>query len=586
MGHAGRADPGRQVFAGSSVSVFGIWRAWAACFILLIAPGSIATGALGTSGVAADPTDLAEIRPGHRSIAPRLLAPERPLSNPGIGIEQAARLLTPSGVLNVNKDVEAIATIRYIRLQWSLIEKDGDNQWNFAPLDKAIIQSAEDGKQAAIAIMGHVPKLGGRSQYTQAIPQWYIEAAERRGPRCSGAGDGTGTPGGCTHYLTDYRLGCQAGEQCARIWTFNHNDEEYIRQQIELIEALGERYDTPDWAGRIAYVDVRGGLGSWTENHVDGVYLAGTDIPWPRPSYVNKIRIADAYLAFTHLPILANVRNGKTALEAPLESQWVYLCQEARRRDKVVGWRTDGLDSTKYLIDAVFSAYPFTRDCWRQGPVHGELNGTALAPESPVNRDPWSNGRTQYQALNQRLAAWHVSAWNTKYHAYPDDAATYGAAIDEWRAIGGYRLAVAGGSIPDTVDAGLPLDIRIDLQNTGTAPVYRRWYRVWLRFHPRTDGGDILVPLVGDITSVLPEAAPLSFTTSDARLGRAGTYDISIGVVQDPRFTQVRPLKLAHDPEDCALIDESYWCALGSVQVIAGAVADAGSERFRSGKTD
>ncbi|NEV62834.1 DUF4832 domain-containing protein [Thiorhodococcus minor] len=467
----------------------------------------------------------------------------------------------------MNRSVDAIATIRYIRLQWSLLEPDADNEWNFAPLDSAIEKSASDGKQAAIAVMGHTPKLGGRSRYTQAIPRWYLEAAEARGPRCTEVGDGGGLPRGCTHYLTDYVLGCQSGETCQGLWTFNHNDDAYIRQQVELIQALRERYDTPDWAGRIAYVDVRGGLGSWTEGHVDGVRLAGSGEQWPMPSYENKVKIAEAYLSFEYLPIVANIRNGGMAREAAVESQWVYLCEQGRRRNKIVGWRTDGLDTTKYLIDPVFSAHPFMKDCWKQGPVHGELNARALADPSPVDRDPWSAGRTQYFALNKRMEAWHVSGWSTKYHPYPGDPETYRAALDEWRAIGGYRLGVSSAAIPDALEAGTPFQMSIDLRNSGTAPVYRRWYRLGVRFEHLETGDSIVLSLPGDLTAVMPDEPPTGLVAKGAALDRPGLYRVSVGVIQDPRFTQVRPLKLAHRVEDCRLVGETYWCDLAEVGV-------------------
>lgn len=506
---------------------------------------------------------------GYQVVKPAWLDSHAQLNNLGIGIEQAAVLSNPSGILHVNKSLNAISTVRYIRLQWSLLEGWGDNEWNFDDLDRAIDVSVENGKQAAIAVMGHVPKLGGRSNYKQAIPTWYMRAAEARGPRCESVGSGDGLPHGCTYYLTDYVRNCKPGEICKDIWTFNHNDDEYIRQQVELIHALRERYDNPAWAGKIAYVDVRGGLGSWTEGHVDGVRLSGSGEQWPMPTYANKVKIADAYLAFDYLPVVANVRNGGTVREAAKDSQWVYLCQQAALKHKVVGWRTDGLDSTKYLIDAVFSAYPFMKQCWQQGPVYGELNGRDLTNPSPVNQDSWADGRSQYFALNKRLAAWHASGWNTKYHPYPGDPASYQAAIDEWRAIGGYRLGVSSASIPTSVDADAPFRVNVSLANHGTAPVYRRWYQVALRFHPEGGGKDHIQPLEGDLTTVMPGAGAVSFTASNQRLKEPGTYEVSIGVVQDPSYIQVMPLKLAHRTSDCKVVKATYWCRLGEMDVSA-----------------
>ncbi len=499
----------------------------------------------------------------YQTISPPALPASTPLSNPGIGLEQAAKLLNPSGTLTMNASVGGIATVRYLRFQWSLVERDGDNQWSWAPVDAAINAAAAEGKQTALSLMGHAPVLGGG--YTQAIPAWYMAAAEAAGPRCTGVGNGAGSPTGCTYYRTDYRLACGAGQTCADLWTFNHNDPGYVAQQIELIEALRARYDTPAWAGKIAYVDVRGGIGSWTESHVDGVYLTGTQLQWPMPTYAVKTAVADAYLKFTHLPIIANMRNGGTAQAAPLESMWVYLCEQAEKQKKVVGWRTDGIDCTRWLTDPVFTAHPAVERCWRLGPVHGELCGdnSDTAPEN----DSWAAGTKGYFALNRRMAAWHFSGWNNKYVSYPGNAATYGDAVDEWRALGGYRLSIAGGSIPSKARVGTPFSVSVELQNTGVAPVYRRYYTLAARLHPQTGGSDVILPLSGDLPSVVPGEGVVTFSTSGRTASTAGTYDVSVGVVQDAAYTRVLPLKLAQVASSCETVDGTYWCKVGQLVV-------------------
>ena len=493
--------------------------------------------------------------------SPTLLPASTPLLNPGIGNEQASKLLNPSGTITVNSSVESISSVRYIRLQWSLIEKNGDNQFNWTPLDAAINAAVAAGKQAAISLMGHVPMIGGSCGYTDAIPSWYKTAAEARGPRCTGAG----TPFGCTYYLTDYTISdsCSASADTTAIWTFNHRDPVYISQQLELIEALRARYDNPTWAGKIAYVDVRGGLGSWTELHVDGNRITGTTTGWPMPDWAGKQAVADAYLEFRYLPIIANVRNGGTAAEATNGSQWVYLCQQAAEQGTVLGWRTDGLDCTKWLMDPVFSAYPETQTCWKLGPVYGELCGSGATVETAVERDSWANGTTQFFALNERLKAWHVSGWNTKYISYPGNQVTYGAALDAWRAVGGYRLGVTGGQLPTAATSCETLPFSLEISNSGTAPVYRDYYTLAARFVPAS-GGVVEVDLNGDLRKALPGEPETFFGAVQLP---PGSYTIKAGVKQDPAYTQVMPLKLAHAAADCALDGATYWCNVGALTV-------------------
>lgn len=505
----------------------------------------------------------------YQTVSLNPLPAETPLNNPGIGIEQACRLITPTGDIHVNASVESISTVRYIRLQWSLLEKDGDDVWNWNALDAAIEDAVSHGKQAAIAVMGYTPKLGGPSNYTQAVPAWYMAAAEARGPRCTGVGNGEGVPAGCTYYRTDFKQDCTTGETCEDLWTFNHNDPVFIEEQVELIDALRQRYDSPAWAGKIAYVDVRGGLGAWSELHVEGVYLAGTNTRWPMPSWAGKKAVADAYLAFEYLPVIANVRNGSAVAEATDESMWVYLCQQAESQDKTVGWRTDGLDSTKWLMDPVFSAYPGMEDCWRRGPVYGELTNNDLNA-GPVEGDPWAGGAKGYFALNERLAAWHVSGWNTKYKSYPGDPASYGDALDAWRSFGGYRLAVTTATIPSTVGVSDSFDAEVQVVNTGTAPVYRDYYELTLRLHPTAGGEDLYVPLQGDLTEVMPGDPATTLTAAASQVDVAGTYEAWVGVVQDPAYTHVLPLKLANEATACETVGDAYWCRLGTVVVTSG----------------
>ncbi|MCA9353935.1 MAG: DUF4832 domain-containing protein [Candidatus Kaiserbacteria bacterium] len=513
-----------------------------------------------------------------QTVNPVALSATTPLSNPGIGLEQAGKVRFASGKWqnDANTAVNDVATIRYVRIPWVAIEENGDNNFNWTVLDSAINAAVTAGKQIGISVMGQSPILGGSCNLEQPIPDWYMAEAEARGQRCTGVGtDGKGTPVGCTYYLTDFtnaNNNCAAnGGQYTNVWTFNHADPEYIAQQVELIDAIRNRYDKAAWAGKIAYIDVRGGLGAWSELHTENVVLSGTNTKWPMPNNSAKIAIADAYLKFNLIPIVANVRNGETAKEAPVENMWVYLCQQAAQQNKTIGWRTDGIDVTKWVMDPVFNAYPFMNDCWKYGPVYGEPMSGDAEPSTNPETYPSANGEKGYYAFNNLMEYWHFSGFNNKYHTYPGTS-LYKAALDEWRSIGGYRLAVTEVTIPKTAAAGDLFTVSAKLKNTGTAPVYRDYYTLSLRFDPRSGGNDIIVPLSGDITQVFPGEGVKTFSKAGVSLASSDTYDVSIGVVQNSAFTQVNPLKLAHRTSDCEVVGGTYWCDLGSVTVSGTAV--------------
>jgi hypothetical protein len=219
-------------------------------------------------------------------------------------------------------------------------------------------------------------------------------------------------------------------------------------------------------------------------------------------------------------------------------------------------------------MDPVFSAHPDMEDCWRLGPVHGELTATELNA-GPVEADPWANGATGYDALNRRLAAWHASGWNTKYKSYPGDPA-YGGALDAWRSFGGYRIAAVTARMPSIVGASDPFDVQVDLANFGTAPAYRDYHRVAVRLHPQTGGEDIVLPLEGDFTSIMPGEPATPFRKNACTVAETGQYDVSVGVVQDTAYVQVNPLRLANDAAGCSVVGATFWCNVGTLEVQGG----------------
>lgn len=502
--------------------------------------GSGASGVGGSGGQSGDASDgsaggdtggTAGGQVQYQDIVVEVIPDSTPLDNPGIGIEQAATLME-NGSVGRNKSLDGVAKVRYFRARWSYFEP-ADDQYDWSSVDAAIEGAAADGMQLAIAIIPFSPS----ATPDQAIPAWFKNDPRHAGHQCTGAG----IPAGCTYYRIDITYSAGGCTDCDNMWVFNNDDPVYVAEQLELIEALRNRYDNASWAGKIAYVDVRsvGWTGEW---HTCCNTLVGSSERWPMPSTSTKQAIIDAHLAFDYLPQVIPWNDR--------DFGWGYACSQGVAQSRRVGWRVDSIDTDATKIEAHLSGDAELSACWRNGPVYGEPHAPSIEGMQTAMDD---------------VEALHLSGWNNKYdQSYGSDPA-YTALVDSWRTRGGYRLAAVGGSVPSLVAPGAPFDISVDLTNLGNAPVYRSHYALAIRFELEQGGDALVVPLDGDLTSVFP-GGPVSFTASGASIPTEGRYGVSVGVVQDQTIAQPSPLRLANT--DCAESDGTYWCNVGSVEVV------------------
>lgn len=533
-----------QVFVGSErvkvSSPFDI-RTLAAC-------GSASTEPPVTPTQPTDPTPPPPVPTAttYQTVTPQTLDAYTELRNPGRGIEQAGKLLN-DGTFNYNSAVDADAEITYIRVPWANLEPSGDNKWNWADLDAAINDSVARGKQVGISVISWKPILDNYN-FQDAVPSWYEK--DPRHVRCTDVGK----PAGCTYYLVNSSLDCydKTTQTCTNRWAFNHDDPIFIKQQVELIEAMRAHYDNPQWAEKIAYMDVRS-IGSWSENHATGITIVGKSARWPMPSWSNMKAIVDAHLEYQYIPQLVNFDNDDNYREADGPHPWDYACSEAQLGGQTIGWRTDGIEVTLWEINQVWAWSDAAKNCWKTGPVHAEaMNGSGLVSADLT------------EGLS-RLTNWHASGWNNKYSsAYPRDAA-YTAEVDQWLLDAGYRLYVPEAVIPDTAVANQAFDVEVQLANSGNALFYRNFYDLAVRFHPTGYGEDVIVQLPGDLRSALPGEAPATFTGSGTL--PAGEYTVSVSIMEDPAFGATFPVKLAQRAGSCTKEDTGWWCEIGSTTV-------------------
>ncbi|NEV62835.1 DUF4832 domain-containing protein [Thiorhodococcus minor] len=502
-------------------------------------------GACGEAPVTPEEPQTPSVETTYQVVTPQPLDAYAELRNPGRGLEQAGKLLN-DGTFNRNAAMDADAEITYIRVPWANLEPNGDNQWNWSDLDAAIDESVARGKQVGISVISWKPILDSYN-FQDAVPAWYKN--DPRHVRCTDVG----TPAGCTYYLVSSSLDCYASDQvCTNRWTFNHDDPRFIQEQVELIEAMRARYDNPQWAEKIAYMDIRS-IGSWSENHTTGISIVGRSSRWPMPAWSNMKAILDAHLEYRYIPQIVNFDNDDDYREADGPHPWDYACSEAQLGGQTIGWRTDGIEVTLWEIDQVWSWSDAAKECWKTGPVYAEaMNGSGLVSADLT------------EGLS-RLTNWHASGWNNKYSSsYPRDAA-YTAEVDQWLLDAGYRLQVSEAVIPSIAAADEAFDVEVQLTNVGNAAFYRNFYALEVRFTPTSYGEDVIVKLPGELRSVQPGEPAITFAGSGSL--PAGEYRVSVGLIQDAAFGSSFPVKLAQRADSCTQESSGWWCEIGTTVV-------------------
>ncbi|MCB0422159.1 MAG: DUF4832 domain-containing protein [Bdellovibrionales bacterium] len=492
-----------------------------------------------------DSSDDSVMQTEYQTLHPMVLSSSVFLKNPGIGLEQAGKIKN-DGSFAYNNAYDDKATITYIRLPWVILEGKGDNQWNWSDLDAAIENSIQRGKQAAISVISWRPILDNNN-YKEAMPNWYYQ--DPRHVRCTDKN----TPAGCTYYLVSFSgSGCTAqNTTCTDRWAFNHDDPEFVRQQVELIDALRARYDKPEWAEKIAYMDVRS-IGAWSESHTTSCTVKNQNYRWPMPQWNSFKKILDAHLNFQFIPQIFNFDNDDRYLKDQGPHPWDYACTVALQTGAPVGWRTDGIEVTLWEIDKVMDWSPAAKECWKLGPVYAEaMDGAGLQAADLT------------EGL-RRLTQWRASGFNNKYASLYPFNASYKTEVDQWLLNAGYRLSVDTVRLPKVVQEDRIFDIEVSLINSGNAPFYRNFYNVEVMFEDVISKQQFRIPLSGSLLKLLPGAHAKFFGTADLPQGE---YSVFVGVIQQSAFGNLFPIQLAQDESLRRNTQDGNWYQLGSTIV-------------------
>jgi hypothetical protein len=476
---------------------------------------------------------------------PEKLAADIPLSNPGIGIEQASLLESRTGktqpsysgaVGPKNNSLNEVSTVRYIRSDWVSLAPE-KNEYHWTTLDNNINDAWSKGQQIGFSINCASPVLS--TNYWQNVPAWYINDA--RHVQCNGSN----SPSGCTYYKVNF-TNCGSmgtGADCTDNWVVNHDDPVYIQTQLDLIEAIRLRYDNKQWAVKWAYLDMRN-WGVWGEWQTDEAKITGTSTYWPEPSLENKKAIIDAFLKFEYIPVIANFKD---------EESWVYAMEKGAELGKTVGWRTDGIDVTAWKINPAIEKYTAIKDGWKIGPIYGEVMGSSLTSEQITT------------TVLPRAYLWHMSGFNNKWEGKYSSDATYKSLIDEFRAKGGYRLAVDEVVVPGSIQQNKDFSVIVKLINSGISPLYRKYYTLSVKLSPVNGSDEKVINFSQDITKVYP-GDTISFVAENQKIAETGDYKVYVGITSDETFNPA-PLPVTLANTESTTNGNVHWCYVGEMNV-------------------
>ena len=311
-------------------------------------------------------------------------------------------------------------SIAYFRFYWDKLEPQ-EGRYNFELIDSLLEKAQERGQDVALRFMPT-----SSADLSSGTPQWYMGKAKGY------------------WYTKNNRRG----------WAPDHNDSYFLAKQKELVGAFGERYNGHK---NIIRMDI-GSVGFWGEWH-----MSHTEPAVPMISEENAIKIINMYLKYWD--------------ETPLSMLIGYVPGLRYAVSKGTGWRADSLGDYGHFSDTwnhMFVAYPRNLEqaeaweAWKNGPVAFEPPGTMHDLDKYV---PDKGGG--YDVMWNQALQWHGSAFNAKSksiysHQVPS--------IRNFLRRCGYRFILRRVILPKILSPDqryLPIDIEIE--NTGVAPVYKKY---------------------------------------------------------------------------------------------------------------
>jgi len=412
------------------------------------------------------------------------------------------------GIDKVYADFPGMQTI-YIRLPWCELEPaEGDFRWDW--IDAVAARHLPLGRTLAFCVSC---KETDR-EYPYATPRW-VEEAGAKGQMLSKG---------------DYA-----------VWEPDYEDPVFLEKLGNFHQAFAARYDGEPW---VEWIDI-GSYGDWGEGHT----TASSGREWPVASILRHFEIYQK--AYRQAPLQANDdfvgsrtdREGAEALRSYLDAAGFAITDHGVCVDHFA--RTYGFDT---LRDPDWLAAAAGRK-----PLVLELE------HYPTARDlgHWKEGKP-FQAAIERTGASFAG-----FHGYPGPWLKENEAFARRMANRlGYWLFPHGPQVPETLAPGTESEVRLRLENRGTA---RPYYPVecQLRLVPGKGGETLDFSATADPLAWRPgESVELRLPLALQPQAALGRYAVDLRLV-DTRTG--RPIALATVEET-----PERWAFLGWTEVCIG----------------
>lgn len=265
-------------------------------------------------------------------------------------------------------------------------------------------------------------------------------------------------------------------------------DPLFIDLFLKAVAHLGERFDHDPV---LEAVDISL-PGAWGEGHKLDLYPDGT-----------FEQIIDTYVkAFPTTQLM-------TQLERPELVDYAWRTGGVR-----VGWRGDGLGNPNKIHITYPNAIARVTEAWKLAPVSFEAYWWLCE---------WQRQGWDLDEIIEKTLSWHISSFNPKSMPIPCE---WKEKVEEWIRRMGYHFAISSFSHPGAAMPGDTLQMALNVENTGVAPIYHR-----LPLCIRLAGEETYVfETTADITRWMPGAAEEKLAITLPEDVPAGNYVIEIGI--------------------------------------------------------
>ncbi|MEJ7586769.1 MAG: DUF4832 domain-containing protein [Ferruginibacter sp.] len=345
--------------------------------------------------------------------------------------------------------------------------------------------------------------------------------------------------------LLNFRVMCQDVDMKVSKWALNagvkspfYDNAIFIEKQINLIKALGERYDGNPG---VCFVDI-GTIGQWGEWHVDPDAKDPAKIVFPTDE--NARKIIDAYFASFK----------KTPLVSLIAFKQKYGFQYGT--SKGAGWRADcwgDMDSLGW--NHMKGVYPQAldgakaHDSWKNGPI---------ALETCWTMDEWFKRGWDLDYILDKALEWHVTEVNNGTEAIPRE---WYPKIREFEKKLGYRFVLNDFSYPSQAKKGEAINCTMSWQNKGVAPLYNN-YQLAIQLVSKSSAvKPFVIATNADLKKLFPGKASLNTLVTIPPEIIPGDYEVELGIVVPGTTKPAIQLAIAGKTA-------AGWYRMGSITII------------------